>query len=124
MNTDLYKNGWTFDRVIAQIQERNGFEECRDEKTELCLYRLEQDEKNTACVVGAFIPDALYTKNMERGNSNMLFKNFPMLLECMPFDADKMHEIQNIHDKFKYGGNSGLSLKDLIINKIKRWESA
>lgn len=62
-------NGWTEERFLARIKEnfKDGATKCIDGGT-ICLYRKDESCLNTAapaCVVGCFIPDDVYSEEME-----------------------------------------------------------
>ena len=94
-------NGWTKEKMKAQIMERNigkasmihGFG---------CAY---QGADGNACAVGCFLPKDYNLEDFESGNSGAtdvlkLIERFPDLRNLMPLDVYDLKNLQVVHDSF------------------------
>lgn len=90
-------NGWTKDRVIEQIEQKNGFKQCVGHRGD-CKYR---GQNGSACFVGAFIPDSEYCTSFDVGIDafRLLMVASPDLQRHMPLEPMGMNMIQTIHDR-------------------------
>ena len=112
-----YINGWTKEKVIEHInKEYKGFS--FDTEIDYCMYRADFDKK---CVVGCFIPDDVYSVEMERKCANYLISSFH-LMKYMPFSSDIMQRWQNVHDNFLEQDISFEQQKIEILNFLDKIE--
>ena len=97
-------NGWTKQRMKEAIRAgNNGEQSWQDDKG--CLYRTSDGNK---CAVGCFIPDELYTLEMDDMNAdgNSLLQgsgaykivNQFDLLKYMPINVSGLEKMQGAHD--------------------------
>lgn len=108
------QNGWTKERMIAQVKEKIVFKSVGDEGN--CMYRTIDDTRGqTCCAVGAFIPDSEYTRKMEGRGVTSLFENYPQIGKLMPLTEEGMVVLQHIHDS---------TSTDLVVNKLTAWIEA
>ena len=84
----------TKQEILDQIEKRNGFMRCANGSG--CFYR--HPDKDQACLVGAFIPDALCKPWFEKTDVEELINNFPELDQHMPLHKKHMLKLQEIHD--------------------------
>lgn len=92
----MYKtiNGWTKDRMKAQINKYNNG--TKSESNEFCVY---ETERGNRCAVGCFIPD-LHNGLHYRGNVHNLVLKYSDLKRYMPLTIDAMKQLQRVHDRF------------------------
>jgi hypothetical protein len=92
----MYKtiNGWTKEKMIEQIIKKNNGTQSFDIEDDYCMYR----SNGNACAVGCFIPDELYSKDMEGKTCGAIFFRYPTLGSKMPLKGTVMRELQDEHD--------------------------
>ncbi len=82
----------TLEEIMTVIREKNkGYQAS---KGNTCFYR--QDNGN-CCLVGAFIPDTLYSPDMEDKMASTIIEQYN-LQTFMPFDMSTMDSLQELHD--------------------------
>lgn len=109
------KDGFTKDQVMAQIKAKNhGYAAMLYHGSATCAYR---GEDNNCCLVGAFIPDDVYTTNMEDKDAIDVINEFN-LDQYMPLSAEGMQKLQRYHDNEL---NTDTIDKSLFYNKVKEW---
>ena len=112
----MYKaiNGWTKSKIIEQIYKGNdGF---RSSKNGYCAYR---GDKNNACAVGCFIPDEVYSDNMECLSATGLINNFTILVDRVPLPVDGLEALQLVHDRNPGGTDVREALKTWINENVE-----
>lgn len=88
-------NGWTKEKVLAQVKRNfigvskvpgvgNG-----------CAYL---DAQGRKCLVGCFIPSNRPAARRFPGGVGDLLEHFPTLTKLMPFDFDGLSRMQSFHD--------------------------
>lgn len=72
----IYINGFTREKVLAQIKEKNGFEKSEKmvedpfgPEIQQCSYR---GDDGRACLMGVFLPDKYYRTSLEGASSNAI----------------------------------------------------
>lgn len=89
-------NGWTKQRIIAQIQLRNnGMKSVRGRNLDNCQYR---GDNGNCCAVGCFIPNNEYSYRMEGNTVYRLLNEFKDLKRHMPLDVGALARLQLAHD--------------------------
>lgn len=99
------KNGWTIERMIAQVMLRNnGARSTGLVQTALgggtCRYR---GDGGNCCLVGAFIPDELYHPRMEGMSIKYLLSAYPAVRQHMPLEEAGLYGFQAAHDQCSDG---------------------
>jgi hypothetical protein len=89
---NMYINGYNKEKVMQQIRAKNKGYQSYDGNT--CLYR---SEDNNACLVGCFIPDEKYKKEMEGIDARILI-NEHNIKKHMPLPTRYMGRLQVFHD--------------------------
>ena len=92
----MYKtiNGWTKEKMIAQIQMRNnGTVSVRGGR---CQYRANHKPNGNACAVGCFIPDEDYQKRFEEQPLWFIIDQIP---GKMPLEISGLHSMLGVHDR-------------------------
>jgi len=90
----MYINGWTREKVMKQIRLKNkGY---RSYGNGECRYRTAD---NNQCLVGCFIPDEKYDREMEGDGSCYVIAKYN-LEEYMPLRQGLMSRLQAFHDGF------------------------
>lgn len=85
-------NGWTKESTIQHIKDNfNGRSVGEDG---ICVYRTGDGKK---CAVGLFIPDDVYSNDMEEINAKDMVTEFN-LESYMPLDSVTLEKLQNVHD--------------------------
>ena len=88
-------NGWTKAKMIKHIK-RNFKGKSMDHTDKNCLYRAEDGRK---CAVGMFIPDELYTVEMEGLSSSAVLREHPELVKFLPLQQNALDALQSVHDE-------------------------
>ena len=92
----MYKNGWTRDKVMKVIRERNiGLFATNGDK---CFYRQDVNGQTNCCLVGAFIPDDKYDPEMEEKPAGHIINEFGLESD-MPMPLAYMKKLQYWHDE-------------------------
>lgn len=90
----MYKNNFNRQKVMEIIKQNNqGYQAIESDN---CCYRTSGEETNM-CLVGCFIPDDLYSENMETYNADLVINQFK-LGSYMPLNNSGMEELQGFHD--------------------------
>jgi len=109
------KDGFTKDQVMAQIKAKNhGY---AAGNSGVCYYRQDINGETNCCLVGAFIPDELYSEAMEDKGADDVINEFS-LEDYMPLSNDGMLELQRFHDNDL---NTKTIDKPLFYSKIEQW---
>ena len=89
-------NGWTAERVLAQVKKYNdGAKAIKEGTNNICTY---QAKNGNRCFVGAFIPDDHAALNSNFEVSDLLAEHHD-LASLMPFDeTDDLKDFQLSHD--------------------------
>lgn len=91
----MYKKGWTRQKVMNVIRQRNkGERSVYDERYDECGYR---SPDGNACLVGCFIPDDKYESDMEGKNAREVINRYG-LHDFMPMREVIMSRLQTYHD--------------------------
>lgn len=112
----MYKaiNGWTKAKMIEKIYKGNNGKRCTNSVNGICAYRGRGgDNFGNSCAVGVFIPDDLYTENMEGLSAIGLINNYPVLVDYVPLPKDGLDDLQSVHDK-----NNGI---EDVREELKTW---
>lgn len=102
---DKYKtiNGWTKEKMKAQIKKMNTGYASMVEGSGVCAYRgVDPSGQRNACAVGCFIPDEKYSALMDRGIGIVvteLFNQFPNIMSDMPLPEEALVSMQRVHDR-------------------------
>jgi hypothetical protein len=108
-------NGWTKERMIAQIQAKvpkNGGYSGNNRSN--CAYRT---QSGGACAVGAFIPDVAYSPAMENHGVTYIQHYFPHVIKHMPVALEGLREMQKIHDGSTINGRD-------VVGELIEWIEA
>jgi hypothetical protein len=93
----MYKlaNGWTKEKVIAQVKKfNNGTKAVNDFK--LCIYKAKDGNR---CAIGCFIPEEHKEALNFQGSVGSLLNRYPNLKPYMPFaNLDALEDFQRAHD--------------------------
>lgn len=109
-------NGWTKEKMIERIQQKNLGRRSINKGSTICLYRA---ENGNACAVGSFIPDDLYRKEMDEvGGAYSLVKYFPELVPHMPLDGEPLLAMQSVHDATEDGDDPRPRLVNWINENV------
>ena len=112
-------NGWTKKKMLEHVT--NNFIYKSVTKDGYCAYRGENGDK---CAVGLFIPDNLYTEDMDNGdkfqNTDVLhiLERYPELNNYLPLESEALMDFQKIHDK-SFSSSTKLELLDWIETKVQ-----
>jgi hypothetical protein len=117
-------NGWTRERMIAQIYKYNngkraGFNESDPESTDyrfVCTYRNPAD--GNRCAVGCFLEDEDSLILDAKDCVSDLLDIYPSLSSCMPLDDIGMSMFQGVHDRCSDGGDVRIALRDWIKKNV------
>lgn len=111
-------NGWTRAKMIERIRERvpvkGGYIDGRG-----CRYRVDpRDAASGTCVAGAFIPDDMYSPNMEGQGAS----NFRSVADKFPLALNDMRPLQRFHDCacVTEGANVQEACIDWVRNNVAR----
>lgn len=115
-------NGFTLNTFMDRIREYNGFRYCGDD--DMCYYRHPGNE-HFCCLVGAFIPDEKYDKEMDshpkhkyKGlSAEQLLDYFNHLNKNMPLNTSHLIRLQDLHDT-SFDGASKKYAEKLIIHEL------
>lgn len=95
----MYKlaNGWTKERVLAQVKKYNNGTRAMKPTGNGCSYRAEDGNR---CAIGAFIPDHYdVTAFYFGGTARALIEDYSDLAQYMPFnDPLALTDFQRAHD--------------------------
>ncbi len=91
-------NGWTVDRMIERVRARNDGTRAMTPGSGVCLYRVGGHPGGNACALGCFIPDELYTDDLEGNGPTELVGFLPELAGLLPLGADGLELMQEAHD--------------------------
>jgi hypothetical protein len=107
------QNGWTKERMIAQIRKYNNGTRAIDVYGE-CKY---QDHNGNRCAVGCFLPDGHEGFNTTVNVYNLLRK-FPDLNDIVPIKHMALSIMQGVHDECDTGDVRDL-LEAWINNNVE-----
>jgi hypothetical protein len=91
-------NQEVFDTVIAHLRQQGvrAVGTCNAGPT--CAYR---GQNGTKCAVGVLLPDALYDPRMEGFDIEMLYEDFPKVIEHFSnVNMALLRELQCVHDNY------------------------
>ncbi len=116
----MYKaiNGWTKEKMKAQIRLKNNGDKSVSRGGDSCAYRGIRDN---ACGVGCFIPDECYEMRMDVDTPGpaALLNLYPHLAEHMPLNTLDLTDLQAAHDSYYDGGDMRDHLCDWIDNNVR-----
>ena len=95
----ICQNGWTKAEMKRRIMDQMQDHRSVRADGQRCMYRAEDGNK---CAAGVFIPDELYTLDMDRAHLNAIdyiMKTQSKLRSLMPLDTDGMRALQELHDR-------------------------
>jgi len=101
MNKIKLINGWTKEKVMAQVMKYNKgeralfFSEKHNVVQDTCVY---EDKDGNRCAVGCFIPDG-HVALKSRLTAPSLVEEYAALKPLMPFEGDGLTMFQKTHDK-------------------------
>lgn len=117
----MYKpiNGWTKTKILRRIRDKftvksevdTGLNGPKDKK---CLYRGTFKNVKTMCGFGLFIPDNVYSTEMEDKNAMTVLDEHPILKKKVPFSKMGMQRFQDAHD------DSQNNTKEELIQWVER----
>jgi hypothetical protein len=108
-----FLNGWTKKTFMEQIKKKNKNQKVIN-NIGSCLYR---DSDGACCLVGAFIPDDVYTHAMESRHAVDVIESYD-LEDIMPFDKYTMDKLQFIHDRLSEDDDLFTEVEDFIKEAI------
>lgn len=91
----LALNGWTKEEILSMI--RDNFSGVSIDNQGSCMYR---GPAGKMCGVGCFIPNELYSENMENKTVEQLMRDHKNLEAVMPLPLGALNSIQEIHDNY------------------------
>lgn len=92
-------NGWTKEKMKAQIRARNNGTRCYDSEQDQCLYEM---PNGNHCAVGCFISEGHESMGCI-GAVDTLLDNYQGLIESMPLTRTALFEMQKAHDNCQDG---------------------
>jgi hypothetical protein len=107
-------NGFTKQTIKHKIQTEFTDKSMND--VGVCVYRGVDGRK---CIVGIFIPDDMYVKEMDANVDTSvagILKKYPELTTFMPLDLEALKDLQHEHDE---GDSGDGTLKEHLLDWVE-----
>lgn len=106
-------NGWTKEKMKAQIRAKNNGTRCYDSEQDSCVYEM---PNGNHCAVGCFIPQGHEGMTIIGGSDNLLY-NYQSLTLLMPLKPRALRELQKVHDSCQ-DGKYARDVRDVLCEWI------